>query len=312
MSPVRLDDPRLAAELVTLVDRRIAQALETAAMTRYGVVAAVDSGAQQVDVFIGASPEASPGFNYPPGVTPEVGDRVRVHIHGADRYVEANLTRGPTGGTGGGGVTDHGALTGLADDDHPQYRNPDLTPYATDADLAAHAAGPHGGGGVSDHGALTGLGDDDHPQYATDQALADHAAGPHGGGGGIALEGPTLYTPNVTGFGSATFARRSGVYYRAGKMVLVRIFIQASGVGSGSNPLGISTPTEPDRVDRQVITGQSDGFTGIDGAVNLITLQTDTGLTWSRLRRGADASGLTGAEIGAAAILTLSGWYQEV
>ncbi len=26
-------------------------------------------------------------------------------------------------GMGGGGVTDHGALTGLADDDHPQYHN---------------------------------------------------------------------------------------------------------------------------------------------------------------------------------------------
>ncbi len=28
-----------------------------------------------------------------------------------------------TGSGGGGGVTDHGALTGLADDDHPQYHN---------------------------------------------------------------------------------------------------------------------------------------------------------------------------------------------
>lgn len=27
----------------------------------------------------------------------------------------------PTGGTGGGGVTDHGALSGLADDNHPHY-----------------------------------------------------------------------------------------------------------------------------------------------------------------------------------------------
>lgn len=37
----------------------------------------------------------------------------------------------------GGGVTDHGALTGLADDDHPQY--------ATDTDLTTHAAAadPH-------------------------------------------------------------------------------------------------------------------------------------------------------------------------
>ena len=40
---------------------------------------------------------------------------------------------------GGGGVTDHGALTGLADDDHTQY--------ATNAELTTHegAADPHTG-----------------------------------------------------------------------------------------------------------------------------------------------------------------------
>ncbi len=33
-------------------------------------------------------------------------------------------TQGPPGaGSGGGGSTDHGALTGLGDDDHPQYHN---------------------------------------------------------------------------------------------------------------------------------------------------------------------------------------------
>ena len=37
---------------------------------------------------------------------------------------------------GGGGVSDHGALTGLADDDHPQY--------ATDTDLTNHEATSHG------------------------------------------------------------------------------------------------------------------------------------------------------------------------
>ena len=32
-------------------------------------------------------------------------------------------TQGPPGAGGGGGSTDHGALTGLADDDHPQYHD---------------------------------------------------------------------------------------------------------------------------------------------------------------------------------------------
>jgi len=59
--------------------------------------------------------------------------------------------------TAPGGVTDHGALTGLADDDHPQYFNQ----ARGDARYALIGQG----GGVTDHGALTGLGDDDHPQY---------------------------------------------------------------------------------------------------------------------------------------------------
>jgi hypothetical protein len=41
---------------------------------------------------------------------------------------------------GGGGVTDHGLLTGLADDDHPQYAlDTDLSAHMTDA-VDAHAA----------------------------------------------------------------------------------------------------------------------------------------------------------------------------
>lgn len=49
---------------------------------------------------------------------------------------------------GGGGVTDHGLLTGLADDDHPQY--------ALDTDLSAHVASA-----------------DPHPLYALDTDLAE-------------------------------------------------------------------------------------------------------------------------------------------
>jgi hypothetical protein len=110
----------------------------------------------------------------------------------------------PPSGTGGGGVTDHGALTGLGDDDHPHYyttargdaRWVQLTqrgaangvasldgnarvPTAQLASGPATAttflrgdgtwATPAGGGtGVSDHGSLTGLTADDHPQYHTD------------------------------------------------------------------------------------------------------------------------------------------------
>lgn len=93
--------------------------------------------------------------------------------------------------SGGSGTSDHGALTGLADDDHPQYltqgrgdarylqpseiiagTNVSVDTATTPGSVIINAAGG-GGGGVTDHGALTGLGDDDHPQYA----LADGSRG---------------------------------------------------------------------------------------------------------------------------------------
>lgn len=57
----------------------------------------------------------------------------------------------PGAGGGGGGITDHGGLSGLADDDHPQYHNDtrgDVRYYpraSVDALLAAHvgASDPH-------------------------------------------------------------------------------------------------------------------------------------------------------------------------
>lgn len=96
------------------------------------------------------------------------------------------------------GVTDHGALTGLEEDGHPQY--------AREADLAASAgAGPNDGknlvhwenlvgvpsgfadgadntaAGETDHGDLDGLLDDDHPQYVLEAELTAHVEGsdPH-------------------------------------------------------------------------------------------------------------------------------------
>ena len=113
------------------------------------------------------------------------------------------------------GVTDHGDLTGLGDNDHPQYQEvaekgqPDgyaelgpagLVPMSQLATGVPNGtqfvrddgslATPAGSGGVTDHGALDApsLLDDDHPQYAlTDgtrgdfevaDAVADHVLAP--------------------------------------------------------------------------------------------------------------------------------------
>ena len=88
------------------------------------------------------------------------------------QYVDAAIS--------GTGVTDHGALTGLLDDDHTQYIPVDgsrgftstvsgTTPVLTN-DLATKGyidgeISTVSSSIITDHGALGGLGDDDHTQY---------------------------------------------------------------------------------------------------------------------------------------------------
>lgn len=78
--------------------------------------------------------------------------------------------------TGGEGVSDHGALTGLLDDDHHQYT---LTSGGRGFTAPVSGIYPQVSGHLAtkgyvdavvviDHGALSGLGDDDHSQYHTD------------------------------------------------------------------------------------------------------------------------------------------------
>ena len=66
---------------------------------------------------------------------------------------------------GGGGVTDHGALTGLADDDHTQYLKEEAS-GGLPSEIPDHLHTGVAEAGTLDHGAaLTGLTDDDHTQY---------------------------------------------------------------------------------------------------------------------------------------------------
>jgi len=106
------------------------------------------------------------------------------------------------------GVSDHGALTGLGDDDHPQY--------ATDTDLTTHAASNHvtngnshdhagGDGAQVDHGGLAGLADDDHTQYLTTARHAAVDAADHGSG--AATDG---YVLTADGAGGAAWEAAAG------------------------------------------------------------------------------------------------------
>ncbi len=133
---------------------------------------------------------------------PAAGAAARLYI--ADdtgnvyRWNGTTLAYALIGGSGSGsGVSDHGALTGLADDDHPQY----LTEARADVRYAIQGSG---GSGVTDHGVLTGLGDDDHPHYYN-QVRGDARYS-------LTTHGHAVATGSVDGFFSAAnFTKLAGI-----------------------------------------------------------------------------------------------------
>ena len=88
--------------------------------------------------------------------------------------------------TDGSGVTDHGNLDGLKDDDHTQYLN--TTRHDTTTRHTLGTVVPH-----DDHGQLTGLADDDHAQYTKHPASStDNAIARWDGTGGRTLQGSSV------------------------------------------------------------------------------------------------------------------------
>lgn len=170
-------------------------------------------------------------------------------------------------GEGGSGVTDHGLLTGLEDNDHPQYRlaseaidhgalsglaDDDHSQYLNNARhdaTARHTLGtvvPH-----DDHGALSGLSDNDHPQYllaASGKAAdSDKLDGLNSTDFVLASElgTSTAYTPIWTAstsnptLGDGTL---QGRYIQVGKLVVVFInfvFGSTSSFGVGNHYLSL-------------------------------------------------------------------------
>ena len=85
-------DPRIAAELVAMVDQRVAQHLRAQRRTAYGEVNTVDSVNFKASVYVSGDGFASAGFSFPPWMPIVVGDRVRVVIDPrGDRYIDAVL-----------------------------------------------------------------------------------------------------------------------------------------------------------------------------------------------------------------------------
>lgn len=108
---------------------------------------------------------------------------------------------------GGGGVTDHGALTGLADDDHPQY--------ALDTDLSDHvaAADPHTGyqkesekGAASGYASLDGSTKVPYAQLPTGDVASTVAIGDHDHAGVYAPVDTPLFTRATVTITTASLA----------------------------------------------------------------------------------------------------------
>jgi len=110
----------------------------------------------------------------PYGDAPETPSTGKISIYAkADKTAYLKNDEGneyPLTASGSSGVTDHGALTGLLDDDHTQYHTDARgdARYYTQAQVDTISGSLQTeidnitiSGGVSDHGELTGLSDDE-------------------------------------------------------------------------------------------------------------------------------------------------------
>lgn len=175
------DSDRILNVINTQIDKRIKSGakIDITYGQVYGLTAGGSSG-YTASVYLAGSRELALSVGEP--VTPSEGFRVPTHLFvAASDYVRVSMddrghrwidevfslqVGGSTGG--GGGVVDHGMLSGLADDDHPQY--------TTNAEATTIAAAA-----VTTHEAAA----DPHPQYMTSAEVTT----------AIANDGLTIWKP---------------------------------------------------------------------------------------------------------------------
>ena len=197
----------------------------------------------------------------------------------------------------GGGVSDHGLLTGLGDDDHPQYArkisletsdgsDPNVGTNQVHWDNLSGMPADFADGidntatGGTDHGELTGLDDDDHPQYAQELVLqTSDGTGPNEGSNQV-------HWDNLSGVPSDFADSTDDITTNAslitsGAMAPERI----TGVAVTQNYGGLLTPAEKDSLTgggvtdlhyhvevgdvSSVTAGQGLSGGGLEGAVSI-------------------------------------------
>lgn len=139
-------------------------------------------------------------------------------------------------------ISDHGALTGLGDDDHPHY----LTTTRHDT-TARH------GSSVVDHGSIGGLADDDHPQYVLgNQSTVKAGSGASAGSAAAVVLGNNasgISSSIAIGNGASTpgdlGAMALGFFALAGGNTSVAIGRNASAPNADQGVLGVASGFGP-------------------------------------------------------------------
>lgn len=135
-------------------------------------------------------------------------------------------------------------------------------------------------------------------------------------GGNVAA----TYTPTVGGGGTATWSTQTGRYFRVGKMVFVIIQLTVNVAGSGTSIVTVDLPTAPQRSPlRQTLAMHTESI-GPNGSHvgdgQAVIFSGGSSPTIDRLRTSSnDAtnrdSNITGADLLAAGLITIQGWYLE-
>jgi hypothetical protein len=121
---------------------------------------------------------------------------------------------------------------------------------------------------------------------------------------------PTLYTPTVGGAGTITFTTQNGWYYRLGKLIFWNAYLNTNSPGTGASTVTISSPTSPDRSDRQVVSLSRSTSGGGSVAGVVIAFTGGSGAVWDSMTLG-NGTTLVGTDFSTASLHVVQGWYRE-